>query len=67
MPNQELTEELHKQVIRKFEMRKAHSSLIDNIWGVHLVAMQLLRKFSKGFGFLLCVIDVYNKYGMVAL
>ena len=26
-------EELHKSIIRKFEKRKVHSSLIDNIWG----------------------------------
>ena len=33
MPNQQLVEELHKTIIRKFEKRKLHSSFIDNIWG----------------------------------
>ena len=33
MSNQELAEELHKPVIRKFEKRKIHSSFIDNTWG----------------------------------
>ena len=27
--------------------------------------MQLLSKFNKGFGFLLCVIDTYRKYAWV--
>ena len=36
MSNQELTEELHKSIIRKFEKRKVHSSFIDNIWDLIL-------------------------------
>ena len=27
--------------------------------------MQLISKFNKGFGFLLCVIDIYSKYAWV--
>ena len=27
--------------------------------------MQLISKFDKGFRFLLCVIDIYGKYGWV--
>ena len=29
--------------------------------------MQLIRKFNKGFLFLLCVIDIYSKYAWVVL
>ena len=29
--------------------------------------MQLIRKFTKGFRFLLCVIDIYSKYTWVIL
>ena len=39
-----------------------YSSFRDNIWGTDLADMQLLRKFYKGFRFLLCVIDIYSKY-----
>ena len=28
--------------------------------------MQLISKFNKGFRFLLCVIDIFNKYTWVA-
>ena len=33
MSNQELAEELHKPIIRKFKKKKVQSPFIDNIWG----------------------------------
>ena len=32
MPGQQLAEELHKSIIRKFKKRKVLSPFIDNIW-----------------------------------
>ena len=52
--NKELAEELHKQVNKKIEKRKAHPSFTDNIWGADLADMRLRSKFNKGFRFLLC-------------
>ena len=49
MQNEELAEELHKSIIRKFQKRKVHSSFIDNIWDADLGDMQLISKFNKGF------------------
>ena len=43
----QLTEELNKPTIRKFEKRKVHSFFKDNIWGADLVNMQLISKFNK--------------------
>ena len=65
MAKQELAEELHKPVIRKFEKQKVHSSFIDNIWGDDLGDMQLLSKFNQGTRVLLCFIDIFNKYDWV--
>ena len=48
--------------IRKLNKRKVHSLFIDNILGTDLADMQLISKFNKGFGFLLCLIDIYSKY-----
>ena len=31
--NEQLAEELHKPIIRKFEKRKVYSKFKDNIWG----------------------------------
>ena len=37
--NQQLAEELHKPIIRKFEKRKVYLTFKDNIWGVDLADM----------------------------
>ena len=37
--NQQLVDELHKAIIRKFRKRKVYSSFKDNIWGVDLSDM----------------------------
>ena len=63
--NQQLAEELHKPIIRKFKKRKVYSTFKDNIWGVDLADMQLLSKYNKGIRFLLCVIDIFSKYAWV--
>ena len=39
--NQQLADELHKPIIRKFKKRKVYSSFKDNIWGVDLADTQL--------------------------
>ena len=58
--NQQLAEELHILIIRKFE--KKYSSFKEKIWGAHLAYMQLISKFNKAIFSLLYVIDVYSKY-----
>ena len=60
--NEQLAEELHKPIIRKFKKIKVYSTFKDNIWGVDLVDMQLLSKYNKGIRFLLCVIHIFSKY-----
>ena len=65
LQNEQLAEELHKPIIRKFEKRKVYSTFKDNIWGVDLEDMQLLSKYNKGIRFLLCVIDIFSKYAWV--
>ena len=37
--NEQLAEELHKPIIRKFKKGKVYSTLKDNIWGVDLADM----------------------------
>ena len=63
--NEQLAEELHKSIIRKFKKSKVYSAFKDNIWGVDLADMQLLSKYNKGIRFLLCVIDIFSKYAWV--
>ena len=63
--NEQLADELHKPIIRKFKKGKVYSAFKDNIWGADLADMQLLRKYNKGIRFLLCVIDIFSKYAWV--
>ena len=65
--NEQLAEELHKPIIRKFKKRKVCSAFKDNILAADLANMQLISKFNKGFRFLLCVINIYRQYAWVVL
>ena len=58
---QDLTEELHKPIIKITEKRKVYSSFINNIWGADLADMQIINKFNKHI-FLSCLIDIFSKY-----
>ena len=60
-PNYQLTNELHKPIIKKFKKRKVYSWFRDHIWGVDLADMQSLNKYNKGMKYLLCAIDVFRK------
>ena len=62
--NQQLADELHKPIIRKFKKRKVYSSFKDNIWDVDLADMQL-SKYNKGIIYILCAIDLFSKSAWV--
>ena len=64
-PNYQPANELHIQIIRKFKRRKVYSSFRDEIWGVDLADMQSLSNCNKGIKYLLCAIDLFNKYAWV--
>ena len=68
LKNQQLANELHKPIIRKFKKRRVYSSFKDNIWGVDLADMQLISKYNKGIKYLLCVSDfLVNILGLFLL
>ena len=62
LKNQQLANELHKPIIRKFKTRRVYFSFRYNIWGVDLADVQLISKYNKGIRYLLCVIDLLSKY-----
>ena len=43
-----------------------YSAFKDNIWGADLADMKLITKYNKRIRFLLCVIDIFSKYALVA-
>ena len=61
--SQQLAEELHKPITRKFRKRRVICDGIDEIWAADLVEMQKYSKWNKGIKYLLMVIDVFSKYG----
>ena len=63
--NQQLANELHKPIIRKFKRRIVYSSFRDNICGIDLVDMQLISKYNIGIRDLLCAIALFSKYAWV--
>ena len=63
--NEQLADELHKPIIRKFKKRKVYSTFKDNIWAADLADMQLLSRYNKRISFSLCVIDIFSKYAWV--
>ena len=65
MSNQELSEELHKRLIRKFEKQKVHSFFIDNICSANLADLQLISSVIEEFVFyyVLLIFSV-NSHGL---
>ena len=63
--SQQLAEELHKPITRKFLKRTVISNSIDEIGAADLVAMQKFSKWNKAIKYLLKVIDVFSKYGWI--
>ena len=58
----QLTDELHKPIIKNFPKRKVYVNGIDKIWAADLDEMQAFSKFNCGVRYLLSVIDVFSKY-----
>ena len=62
---QNLANELHKPVRKKFEKRKVIVSGIDDTWAADLVEMGKYEEWNEGIRYLLMVIDVFSKYGWI--
>ena len=62
---QQLAEELHKPIIRKFIKRKVFVKGVDEIWAADLVEMGRFSDWNKGIKYLLMVIDVFSKFGWI--
>ena len=61
--NEQLAEELHKSIIRKFKKINVYSTFKDKIWGADLADMQLISKFNKGFRIYVLLIFLVNMPG----
>ena len=63
--NYQLANELHQQIIKKFQKRKVYSSFRDDIWRVDSVNIKSLSKYNKGTKYFLHAIDLFSKNAWV--
>ena len=63
--DEQLAEELHEPVTKKFRRRKVYARFKDNIWPADVAEMEPLCFKNKNVKYLLYVIDVVNKYAWV--
>lgn len=60
--NEDLANELHAPVKKKFERRHVVSYGVDDVWSCDLVEMQEWSKENNGYRYLLTIVDVYSKF-----
>ena len=63
--NNQLANELHKPVRRRFGKRTVFAKHVDDIWTVDLVHMSSFSRSNKSYKYLLTVINVFSKYGWI--
>ena len=66
LKNQQLADELHKPIIRKFKKRKVYYSFKYNIWGVDLGNTQLIVNTTKELDIfhvlLICLVNMLGLF-----
>ena len=62
--NEELANELHKPLRKKFKKRTVFVRKANDTWNADLVDVQALSEFNDGYKYILMVIDVFSKFGM---
>ena len=60
--NEQLPEELHKPVTKKFKRRKGSARFKGNIWAAYLAGVEPLSSKNKTVKSISYVIDVFTKY-----
>ena len=63
----QLANELHKPVLRRFVKRTVFAKQVNDIWTADLVDMSSFSGSNKGYKYLLTVIDVFSKYDWIVL
>ena len=61
----QLANELHKPVRRRFDKRTVFAKQVDDICTADLVDMSSFSRSNKGYKYLLIVTDVLSKYGWI--
>ena len=59
---EELSQELHKLIMKRFKRRRVYARFKDNIWEANLAEMGSFFSEDWGVKYLLCVMDDFTKY-----
>ena len=62
---EELAEQLHQPVVKKFKKKKVYPRFKDNILAADLAGMGSLSSKTQNVEYVLSVIDVFTKYAQV--
>lgn len=65
MAKQQIVNEIHKTARKNFLRRSVILKGIDDLWQADLIDMQNLKKYNKGYNYILIVIDCFSKYAWV--
>ena len=60
-----MTNELHKPLQRLFDKHTVFTKEVDDIWTVDLVDMSPFSRLNNSYKYLLTVINVLSKYGLI--
>ena len=61
----QLANELHKPVRRRFDKRTVFAKQVYDIWTADLVDMSSFSRSSKGYKYILTVIDAFSKHSWI--
>ena len=59
---EELSQELHKLIMKRFKRRRVYAKFKDNIWAADLAEMGSFFSEDWGVKYLSCVMDDFTKY-----
>ncbi|MCP4473329.1 MAG: transposase family protein [Gammaproteobacteria bacterium] len=57
------THSIHKPVKRKFDRNRVRAVGLDSDWQLDLICLPSIKKYNKGYGYILACVDVLSKYG----
>ena len=61
----DVSNELHKRIVRKFPRRKVLVFGPNEIWAMDLMDMIAHEKQNSGFKYIYCIIDVFTKFAWI--
>lgn len=62
MSKEQVVNEIHKSARKNFIRRSVFLKGIDDLWQADLIDLKSIKKYNKGYSYILIVIDCFTKY-----